>query len=102
MVGQWSIFASATYGFRHHRRDGRDALLASVGLGRNLTENTSVGALFEWHRAPDHRARDGRDAFLYLSQRISDHVSVTVYGARSLISGGLETQAGLRFGYRWQ
>ena len=101
MVGRWSTFASATYGFRPHGRDGRDALLASAGLGRNLTESTSLGALFEWRRAPDHRARDGRDVFLYLSQRMTDHVSVTVYGARSLISGGVETQAGFRFGYRW-
>jgi hypothetical protein len=102
LVGRWSLLASAAYGFRHHERGSRDTPSASFGLGRSLTEATSIGAIYEWRRSSDPRAKDGRDVIAYLSHRFSDRVSVTAYGVRSLISAGVETQAGVRFTYRWR
>lgn len=100
LVDRWSLLASASYGFRHHGRGNRDTATASFGVGRYLTDATSIGALYEWRRSSDRRARSGRDVIAYLSHRFSERVSVTAYGGRSLISTGVAAQAGVRITYR--
>lgn len=102
MLGRWSLLASGTYGLRHHGRTNRDSPSASVGLGRSLSDATSVGAIYEWRRSTDFRAKDGRDAIAYVSHRFNDSLSMTAYGVRSLISTGVKLETGVRVTYRWQ
>ena len=101
MIGRWSLLASASYGLRLHERGSRNAPSVSAGLGRNLTEATSVGAIYEWRRSSDPRAKDARDVIAYVAHRFNDRVSLTAYGVRSLISTGVEAQAGVRLTHRW-
>jgi hypothetical protein len=102
VIDRWSLMASAAYGFRHHERGSRDTPSFSVGLGRTLSDATSIGAIYEWRRSADPRAKDGRDVIGYIAHRFNDSVSLMAYGVRSLISTGVEAQAGVRLTYRWQ
>ncbi|MDP2326442.1 MAG: hypothetical protein Q8N51_20795, partial [Gammaproteobacteria bacterium] len=102
LLGRWSLLGSVSYTFRHPERGTRHAPAASVGVGRTLTDSTSLGAIYEWRGSPDRRAKDGRDVIAYLSHRLSDRVSVTAYGVHSLVSTGAQTQAGVRFTFRWR
>lgn len=102
LLGRWSLLGSVSYSFRHQQRGQRHSPAASIGVGRALTDSTSMGAIYEWRGSPDRRARDNRDITAYLSHHISDRVSVTAYGVHSLVSTGAQAQAGVRFTFRWR
>lgn len=101
MLGTWSLFASASYGLRHREPGGRNTHSFSTGFGRSLSDATSIGVVYEWRRGPDPRTKDGRDVIGYVTRRISERVSLTGYGVRSLVSTGVEAEAGIRLTYRW-
>lgn len=101
LVGRWSLLLSGSYGVRSHENGGHDVQGVSAGVGRSLTDQIAVGAVFDWRTSPRDGGSDGRELVVYGAYDITRRVSVTVYAVHGFSRASVDTSAGLRLTYRF-
>ncbi len=93
---------NATFGYRILGNPSglifHNVLYGAAGVGYRLSESVTLGTSYNMGQSPV-RLEDSRDLSLYLSQRVSDHFRLNIYGLRGLSDRSPDWGGGINLRY---
>ncbi|MDO8345890.1 MAG: hypothetical protein Q7T48_22015 [Cellvibrio sp.] len=93
---------SATFGYRVLGNPAgvtfHNVLYGAAGIGYQLSSRTSIGTSYNMGQSPV-KLQDSRDISIYVSQRVSDHFRLNIYGLRGLSERSPDWGGGLNLRY---
>lgn len=93
---------AATFGYRILGNPSviafHNVFYGAASIGYRLSSNVAVGATYTMAQSPV-RLQDSRDVTLYLSQRVTDHFRLNVYGLRGFSERSPEWGGGINLRY---